>query len=87
MLFRTNKFAMEYMKGGASFLSLAWVFKVPYCLAQPEMLCKMLDFVAAISLSFSSNFSQTRGTARNIVGLAHYSVRTSEPERASGFAK
>jgi hypothetical protein len=51
------------------------------------MLCKMLDFVAAISLSFSSNFSQTRGTARNIVGLAHYSVRTSEPERASGFAK
>jgi hypothetical protein len=41
---------------------------------------------AAIALSLSSNFSQTRGTAKNIVGLAHVNVSTKVPCKASGLA-
>jgi hypothetical protein len=63
--------ATEYIIGGLSFFILASTFAVPYPLAHPEMLYKKAGFEAAISLSFSSNFSQTRGTARNMVGLAH----------------
>jgi hypothetical protein len=71
IVFSTKKFATEYINGGFVLFSFASVLRVPYCLAQPERLYKMAGFEAAISLSFSSNFSQTRGTARNIVGLAH----------------
>ena len=35
----------------------------------------------------SANFSQTRGTAKNTVGLAAMSVCLSEPFKASGRAK
>lgn len=43
--------------------------------------------VAAISLSFSSNFSHTLGTAKKIVGLAQFNVYTNVPAKASGLAK
>jgi hypothetical protein len=55
--------------------------------AHPEIYYNNAGLEAAIDLSFSSNFSQTLGTARNIVGLAHYKVSTNDPCKASGFAK
>jgi len=39
-------------------------------LAQPETANKNAGFPTAASLSFSSNFSQTLGTAKKIVGRA-----------------
>lgn len=55
--------------------------------AHPEIDCNNELFYDAKSFSFSSNFSQTLGTAKNIVGLTHWSVRTIEPYNASGLAK
>jgi hypothetical protein len=43
-------------------------------------------FSLAISFIFSSNFSQTLGTAKKNVGLNFYKVSTKVPYRASGFA-
>ena len=37
-------------------------------------------------MSLSSNFSQTLGTAKKRVGLAHVKVSTSVPYNASGLA-
>jgi len=47
----------------------------------------MPGFEAAISLSFSSNFSHTLGTAKKQVGLAHLRDSTKDPCKASGLAK
>jgi len=44
-------------------------------------------FPAPISLILSSNFSQTRGTAINIVGRAHFKLSVKVPCKASGLAK
>jgi hypothetical protein len=41
----------------------------------------------AASFNFSSNFSQIRGTAKKIVGLAHKRVSIRVPYNASGLAK
>jgi len=62
------------------------VFRVPYPFAHPEIACKNAGFYAAISLSLSSNFSQTRGTAKKQVGRAQFRVSTKVPASASGFA-
>jgi hypothetical protein len=43
------------------------------------MLYKIAGFSAAIDFSLSSNFSQTLGTARKIVGRAQFSVSTRVP--------
>jgi hypothetical protein len=56
-------------------------------LAHPDIDCNIAGFVAAICLSLSSNFSQTLGTAKNKVGLAHYRDSTNDPYKASGLAK
>ena len=62
-------------------------FSSPWPLAHPEIDCNIAGFVAAICLSLSSNFSQTLGTAKNKVGLAHYRDSTNDPCKASGLAK
>ena len=62
-------------------------FAIPLPFAQLEIDCKILGFVLAISLSLSSNFSQTRGTAINNVGRHHFMLSTSVPYKASGLAK
>jgi hypothetical protein len=79
--------ANEKQKGAPSFLAYACTFAAPRPFAQPEIDCKREPFVEAISLSFSSIFSQTLGTAKKYVGLAHCRVKTKVPYKASGLAK
>jgi hypothetical protein len=68
-----------YISGDGSPFIFASVLAVPYPLAQPEMLCKIAGFEAATPLRVSSNFSQTRGTAKKKVGLAQLRVSTKDP--------
>jgi len=71
MRLKIRKLATEYMKGGSLCSILATVFDQPYPFAHPLMLCTKPGLVEAISFSLSSNFSHTRGTAKNVVGRAH----------------
>jgi len=81
------KDAKPYIMGASPFLYCAWTFAKPFPLAHPEILYINAGLVAAIAFSLSSNFSQTRGTAKNMVGLAQTKVSTNVPCKASGLAK
>jgi hypothetical protein len=80
-------YAKPYIMGASPPLYCAWTLANPFPLAHPEMLYINAGLEAAMAFSLSSNFSQTRGTAKNIVGLAHTKVSTNVPCKASGLAK
>ena len=79
--------AMRYLKlfpGFPAILS-AWCSKVA-CFAQLAIIFFTPEFCFAISRIFSSIFSQTRGTPRNLVGRTSFRVLTKVPCRALSSA-
>ena len=77
--FKIKKLAKLYIIGAPLPDYCAITLEYPLPLAHPEIDCIKDGFEAAIAFNLSSNFSQTLGTARNIVGRHQVSVSTKVP--------
>ena len=76
---RIKKFANEYIKGTSVLFINASTWADPYPFAQVDIFVAIAGAWEAASLSFSSNFSHTLGTAKKTVGRACFRVSTNVP--------
>jgi hypothetical protein len=67
---KIRAFATLYINGGSSYLLRASTLSDAYRFAHPEIDYCNAELFEPTSFNFSSNFSQTLGTAKNTVGLA-----------------